>query len=126
MPAGPDTPTTYAGKAELARRVDYLIIAHMAMTDAARTVTGEDTTVLTTYLATGWAKRQALANEIIAAASKIEDTGRGNPPDVVQRLWTTTCANWDQDRDPAVSTDLGNQISVSWDDTALIVKADKA
>jgi len=126
MAAGPDTPTTYQGKADLAAHPTYRLAAHMAITDASMTVMGEDNTVFTTYLAGGFVKRRALAAEVLGVGGAIQDTAAGRPPEVIQRIWTAVCSNWASDKDPAVAADMVNQISARWDDVALLDKGDKA
>lgn len=126
MAAGPDTPTNYQQKADLAVHPSYRVQAHMAITDSALTVMGEDNTVFTVYLAGGFVKRRALAAEVFAVGGAIQDTMASRPPEVIQRIWTAVCSNWASDKDPAVAGDMINQVSARWDDIAGLDKGDKA
>jgi len=125
MAAGPNTPTTYAAKADMAQNTQYAVQAHMSIVEYAMTVTGEDTTATTTYEATGFTKRQALAGEVIGEAHRIKETQAGNTPPVIQRVWVGVLADWATDKDPDVKADLINQVASRWDDLAGLVWADK-
>lgn len=126
MVAGPLTPTTYTDKANLALDTDFLVQAHMATLENAAAVLIEDSTVVTTYLASGWAKRFALALEVVASAGKISETHAGRPPDVIARVWTVTLSDWAADKDPTVKADMLNQISARWATAAGVTDTDRA
>lgn len=127
MAAGPRTPLTADQKLDLSTDWHLVAQAQLSMLKQADAVLLEDSSVLTTYLASGWVKRRALAQLVIDTAGTVPDTAQGRPVAVVANIWNTTLANWAVDKDPDVTADLLNQISARWDTAAGVQnKVDKA